>query len=136
MFNKRLLICTLVVFVFMFFYEFGFHAIFLSSDYEKLPAIMRPDADMQSLFHFLVLGLLLMSYIICVVFERGYENKGLAEGVRFGLLVGLLLSGPSLIFYAVMQFPGDLVVKWIVGGLLEMVLAGMLLATTYGKLKA
>ena len=135
MFNKRLLICTLVVFVFMFFYEFGFHGILLQADYEQLPNIMRTEADAQSLFHFLVLGLLLMSYIICVVFERGYENRGLAEGARFGLLIGLLLSGPSLIFYAVMQFPGDLVLKWFAGGLLELVLAGMVLATAYGKLK-
>ena len=136
MFNQRLLICTLAVFVFMFFYEFGFHGFLLQADYEQLPNIMRTEADAQGLFQFLVLGLLLMSYILCLVFERGYENRGLAEGVRFGLLIGLLMSGPSLIFYAVMQFPGDLVVKWFAGGLLEMILAGMVLATVYGKLKA
>ena len=135
MINKRLAICTLVVFVFMFFYEFGFHGILLQADYEQLPNIMRADDDAQSLFHFLLLGLLLMSYMICVIFERGYENKGLAEGARFGLLLGLLLSGPSLVFYAVMQFPGDLVVKWFAGGLVELVLAGMVLATAYGQIK-
>ena len=135
MFNKRLLICTLVVFVFMFFYEFGFHGILLHDDYEQFPNIMRAEADAQSLFHFMVLGLLLMSYILCVVFERGYENKGTAEGARFGFLIGLLLSGPSLIFYAVMQFPGDLVVKWFAGGLLELVLVGVLLASVYEKIK-
>ena len=50
-------------------------------------------------------------------------------------LLGLLLSGPSLVFYAVMQFPGDLVVKWFAGGLLELVLAGMVLATAYDQIK-
>ena len=136
MFNKRLLICTLVVFVFMFFYEFVFHGVLLHADYELLPSIMRSEEASQGLIHFLILGLLVMSWALCVIFERGYENKGLVEGARFGLLLGILMSAPSLIFFAVMQFPGDLIVKWIIGGLLELVVAGMLLATVYGKIKA
>ena len=136
MFTKKLLISTLVVFLFMFFYEFGFHGFLLVEDYRQLPNIMRSDADAQALFHFLVLGLLLMAYVFCLVFERGYENKGLAEGARYGLLIGVLLSAPSLIFFAVMQFPGDLVVKWIVGGLVELVLAGMILTTVYSRQKS
>ena len=136
MFNKRLLICTLVVFVFMFFYEFVFHGVLLRADYEPLTAIMRSEEASQGLMHFLILGLLVMSWVLCVIFERGYENKGLAEGARFGLILGILMSAPSLIFFAVMQFPGDLIVKWIIGGLLELVVAGMLLATVYGKIKA
>ena len=83
MFTKKLLISTLVVFLFMFFYEFGFHGFLLVEDYRQLPNIMRSDADAQALFHFLVLGLLLMAYVFCLVFERGYENKGLAEGARY-----------------------------------------------------
>jgi len=136
MFNKRLLISTVVVFVFVFFYEFLFHGILLQAEYLQLPNIMRNEDETNALFHFLVLGLLLMAYIFCVVFEHGYENKGLVEGARFGLLLGLLLSAPSLIFFAVMQLPGSLIVKWIVGGLIEFVLAGTILAATYSKIKA
>ena len=60
-------------------------------------------------------------------------EERLAVGARYGLLVGLLMSSTSLIFYAVMPLPLNLVLAWIGGGIVEIVLAGVVLALLAGN---
>ncbi|MDQ6989444.1 MAG: hypothetical protein Q9M19_06135, partial [Mariprofundaceae bacterium] len=56
---------------------------------------------------------------------------GLQGGACFGLMVGLLMAAPHLITYAVQPIPASLIGTWIVGGLLEAVLAGVIVASIY-----
>ena len=64
-------------------------------------------------------------------FLRGYENAGLAEGIKYGAMMGVFFCAPNLIFYAVQPLPGILVAQWCFGGLIEITLAGAILASVY-----
>lgn len=130
--TKRWLIGSLVVFVFFFFYEFLLHGVLMEAEYLKIAAIARPEADMLSHFYFIPIGELIMAFFFCLIFTKGYENKGIMEGVRYGLLVSIGFGMSSfLIQYAVYPYPFSMIIWWTVGSVVEMVLAGILISLIY-----
>jgi len=126
--TKRLLPAILVVFLFIFGYEWVFHGVLLKGIYESTPQLWRPQSTMPQFMPFLFAGQFLFSLFLGLIFAKGYENRGIGEGVRFGILMGLLLSTVNLVWYAVQPLPEILVLYWVLGGILEMVIAGILLA--------
>ncbi len=86
---------------------------------------------MQGYFHWLVIGQLWFAVLFCFLFVKCYEDKGFGEGIRYGLLIGLLCIGANLIFYPVQPLPAKLVVNWSIGGLIEMIIAGVIVAILY-----
>ena len=128
---KRLLYSCVAVFGFVFIYEWVFHGVILKETYEQTASLWRPQSDMGSYFVWLTLGQFLFCILFCIIFTKGYENRGLVEGAPYGALMGLIFCAPNLIFYAVQPLPGSLVVAWCVGGMIEITLAGVLLATVY-----
>ena len=74
----------------------------------------------------------LIAFMFCYIFVKGYENKGVMEGARYGLRIGIGFTiGPSLTNYAVHPIPRELVLAWAVGMPLEMILAGVIIAAIY-----
>ena len=128
---QRLAIGSVVVFLFIAVYEWIFHGILLHDMYLQTASLWRSEAEMQSNFHWLVLGQLFLAVMFCFIFTKGYEDKGLAEGLRYGILIGLLFVGNNLIMYAVQPFPAKLVIIWTVGGIIEAAIAGLILAAIY-----
>ena len=126
---KRFILASLAVFVFIFIYEWLFHGLLLKDMYTATASLWRPQG--QCIFPAMLAGQILFPLIFTFIFTKGYENKGLAEGARYGLLIGLLFVPNHLIFYAVQPLPLNLVAAWIIGGLAEMILAGMILAAVY-----
>jgi len=49
----------------------------------------------------------------------------------FGVLMGLLFAGQTLISYAVQPLPGKLAAAWFINGFVEFAIAGMLLGAIY-----
>lgn len=129
--SQRLMYATLSVFVFIFFYEWFFHGTILKGMYEETAFLWRTESDMRAHFFWLVLGQFLIAVMFCYIFLKGYENKGLLEGMRYGLLMGVFLSIPSFVMHAVQPFPLEMAFAWIIGGIIEFILAGMLLAWVY-----
>ena len=90
-------------------------------------------AEPLALYH--VLAMFVVSLILAYVFPLGYRGKTpWAEGLRFGMLMGVLISLPaSLNIYAMtnIEFAGLLtVVLWSV---ITHGVAGTLIGVSYGK---
>ena len=79
---SRYLIGSLVVFVYIFIFEFLFHGILLSSLYMRVEQLMRPETEIFGYLHWIVIGELIMAFFFCLVFIKGYEGKGIGEGVQ------------------------------------------------------
>ena len=123
---------VLASFAFIFLFDWMFHGVVMKEIYEQTPQLWRTAEEMQSKFHWLVLGQFLLALFVTKVFLHGYENKGLKEGFRFGFLIGLLLSIPcNFIMYAVAPYTEKLVGYWMMGGLVEMSCVGLVLALIY-----
>lgn len=75
---------------------------------------------------------LIWSFIFVYIFAKGYENKGIMEGVRFGLLIGVFYSLPmSLSTYMSMPITGGTATAWFLYGVIEITILGILAAFLY-----
>jgi len=126
---RKYVMAVLVVFGFIFVFEWIYHGIFLSDYYEQTANFWRAQEDI--VMPMMVFGQMLFALMFVLIFTYGYQNKGMMEGVRYGALIGLFLVPNSLIFYAVMPLPEPLVVAWIIGGMVEMIFAGSIVGTVY-----
>ena len=129
--TRRFVPAIIAVFIFIFLYEWVLHGYLLAGIYESTPTLWRPKAEMNNYCIWLTLGQLLFSVMFCYIFLKGYENKGVMEGVRYGILIGILAMSPNLIFYAVQPLPANLVIYWCIGGMVEAIIAGVVLAAIY-----
>ncbi len=129
--KKRFVISVLAVFAFVFLFEWFFHGYLLKETYIKTASLWRTETEMHHLFPAMLLGQFLISLLFCYIFTKGYEGRGTAEGLRYGVLIGLLMSAPLFITYAVQPIPLSIIAAWILGTLIEASLAGMLLGGIY-----
>jgi hypothetical protein len=105
----------------------------LANIYAANRAAMRPEAEMTGTlpvgFVFLLLGFFAFAYM----YAKGYEGgSGLMEGLRFGLCVGVLVTGFGLIWqYVLYPISGTLAVTIIVDSILEAMLYGAIVGMLY-----
>jgi len=124
-------LASLAVFIFVAVFEGIFHGKFLVGIYAQTAELWRPAGEMNT--PVIVFAQLMFSFVFGFIFTKGYENKGIMEGVRYGILIGLLAIPCHLVSYAVQPLPIQLAILWSVGGLIEMILAGAILAAVYRR---
>src|SRR5689334_5967239 len=92
--NKKLLVGFIAVYVGMIITNLVIHAGLLASTYhgDEMMRLMRPEADAKTWIYFVTA--LVVSFFFTLIFSKGYEGKGMGEGLRYGLYVGLLMSVP------------------------------------------
>ena len=101
--------------------------------YAETKHLWRPD--MASKMWIMQVVSLVTSFLFVYIFTKGYEGKGIMEGFRFGLIVGLFTSLPmGYGSYAVMPIPYELAFKWFLYGTAEMIVVGMIAALIYRPL--
>ena len=129
----RLILTIIVVFVLANFTGFFIHAIWLKADYMVVKQLYRPDAEVK--MPFIVLAYLSFAIGSVLVYARGVEEKPLlGQGLRFGLLMFLILTIPSFfIAYAVQPVPAVLMSKQVLAELADKILLGVVTALVYGK---
>lgn len=106
------------------------HGLLLGPEYLKLPTLFRPEADQQNFFGVMIFAHVCIGAGMTWVYRQGRDAKPfLAQGVRFGLAMCVLIVLPMyLIYYAVQPMPGALVVKQIVYDSIGTVIMGIVAA--------
>ena len=128
---KKCLLASLPVFVFIFAFEWVFHGVIMKESYLQTAYLWRSQQDMPLYLPWMIAGQLLFSFIFTIIFAKGYENKGIAEGIRYGMLMAMLFTASLLIGYAVTPYPADMMAAWIIALLVELPAAGVLLSFLY-----
>ncbi len=128
---KRLVLTIIVVFIVACLTGFLIHAVILAPDYMPVKEHYRPEGQEKMLF----INLAYLSFAIGSVwiYAKGVENKPwLAQGIRFGIAMALVLAIPSfLIAYAVQPVPTTLMVKQVLFESADKVLLGIITAALY-----
>ncbi len=124
---KRLALSSAIIFIFVFFFEWAFHGMLLRPFYEASAELWREQEAMKTYFMWMLAGQLLFTIMFCAIYLKLQPNPSITSGAFYGLLVGLLMSSTSVIFYSVMPLPLGLLASWIAGAILETVIAGTLL---------
>lgn len=131
---KRFVVASILVFIVFMIIDNLIHMFLLSGMYERVAGVWR--ADMTSLLWLIWLGMLIFSFFFVYVFIKGHENKGLIEGVRYGLVIGLFVGLFGAISdYVVYPIPFIIAFWWFVLGLVEFVIMGLVAAAVYKPLE-
>lgn len=128
--DRKFVISFAIVLILLWFAGFVVHGVLLANDYAQLPNLMRPQDSFHTLWPFMLLARIFQSFAFCYIYIKGMEDKPwLPQGLRFGMLMALLLTVPAyLIYYVVMPIPPALVVKQIVFDSVVMVALGAVVA--------
>lgn len=129
--NKRFFLGFMIVAIYIVIYEWIFHGMILKGAYTATASLWRPEADMNTYFLWMLAGQLLFAFIFCLLFTFTRCHANIKDGATYGLVIGLLMSSVSLIYYAVMPIPIALMLGWIMGSLIETTIAGIVFALVY-----
>ncbi|MBI4212159.1 MAG: hypothetical protein HY540_05920 [Deltaproteobacteria bacterium] len=131
--GKRFWLSVVAVFVVIHLLEYVLHQILLMDVYMATAHLWRPEADMAKNLPMIFAAQIFLSFMFCFIFTKGYENRGVSEGIRYGFLIALLMIPTNVIMYAVQPMPMSLPIIWSLWGILEGVIAGAVLAKVYRK---
>jgi len=131
---KKMVLASLAVFGAFEVMDYIIHGVILSPVYAQLAHLWRQD--MMSKMWLMALSTLVMSVMFVYIFIKGYENKGIAEGLRFGIVAGLFMNVIGMFSqYVMYPIPFSLAVKWFIFGMLEFIIAGIVAALIYKPVK-
>lgn len=131
---KKFLIAFLLVFIAYFVTNMLIHGVILEKTYMKpeLQNAFRPESEMNKLFWVRIITMLVFSFFFTFIFVKGYEQKGVMEGVRYGIYITLfyffVTSFDQFIIYPITYC---VVWYWIAAGFAQAVIMGIIAALVY-----
>jgi len=129
---KKVLVGAIVVFVVLEVLDFLIHGVILTSSYSATPDIWRPD--MMDVMWVLHIVKIVIAFFFALIFSKGYEGKGVVEGIRYGLYVGIMMGvGMAYGTYTMIAISSALAFQWFLFSVFEYIIAGIGVAMVYGK---
>ena len=132
--TKKFWIAVVVVFIILEVTSYIIHGVILASTYgsEEVKGIFRSMEEMEAKMWIMWITDLIWAYFFTFIFVKGYENKGIMEGLKYGIYMGLFVS---LVFsyqsYVVYPLPYSLVFQWFIYGLIQSIVFGLVVASIY-----
>ena len=130
--NKRFWMAFVACYIAGFMINGLVHGVWLDPTYKALAAVFRPEAEMNNMMWLNFLSSAIAVFAFCFIYTKGYEAKGVMEGVRYGSWVALLVAIPgAMMALWVYPVPTDLAIKWGVAGAAYWIVLGAVLAAIY-----
>lgn len=127
---KKLSISVIVIFIVYEVLNYVIHGLILGSSYQALASTWRPN--MQNIMWVMNIGDLIFVFFFVYIFARGYEGKGIKEGVRFGLYATGLVTIPGMLAqFTVYNVTFTLTFYWIIFGCFQMIVNGIIASLIY-----
>jgi hypothetical protein len=132
--NKTFWIGFVVVYVVAFVIGFLVHEVLLADTYRALMHVWRPEEQMMDLMWIMFFTSAVYLFVFCYIFTKGYEGRGIMEGVRYGTLMGLFMSVPMAFeSFAVYPITMNLAIAWFVTGMIYFIVLGAVFAAIYKR---
>mgnify|MGYP001579827119 CR=1 FL=1 len=127
---KRFVMASLAVFLAFEVIDAIVHTGILGATYQALAPIWRPD--MMAKMWIMHIGSFILAFLFTYIFIRGYENKGMMEGIRYGIIIGLFSNIPFGFYsYVMYPLPFSLCLSWFIYGMIEFIICGIIAAAVY-----
>jgi len=132
--KKKFWISFVALFVILEILNLLIHNVILGSTYSQpeVSKIFRSMEDMQSKMWIFWVSDLVWTYFFTLLFVKGYENKGITEGLRFGAYIGLFTGIPmAYASYALYPLPYSLAFQWFIYTFISCLILGAVITFTY-----
>ena len=136
---KRLALAAVVAWVVDSVYSFVVYMNLLGGEMIANPGVFRSQSAVNANAPLMLVASLVAFFAIAWIYAKGYEGRGIAEGLRFGVVMGIFITG----FFSIAMY-GTLNVGPRLGGLMsvasfvELLVVGLVLGAVYrpaGKAK-
>lgn len=129
---KKLTLATIVAFIIMVLLSSLWYMVIMGDYYDReFTEVQRPEFKMAWIFIGYLVAALLMAYIYPIGY-RGGSPAG--EGLRFGLLIGLIMALPSaLVYYGVWTIPFGATLIDAIYLIIEKIAGGLVIGLIYGR---
>jgi hypothetical protein len=128
---KRFILAFIAAYFFIFLWGWLLNGVFLKDVYAETPNLWRPQSEMMSLFHWIVIGQALIVFSFVMIYASGFAGGGVVAGIRLAVLLEIAAIGMRLAIYAVQPFPGKLILYGSMSGLIEMIIVGAIVGAIY-----
>ena len=126
---KRILLAIVAAFIAISATDYLIHEVWLKGDYAPgLGTLWRTEADMKSHLSGIFIGEFIVAVAFTMIWVRiAFGGAGLACAIALGVFLGLFYSGSAVMQNAVQPLPDGLLIKWIIGGILQSVFVAIVL---------
>jgi hypothetical protein len=129
---KKILIGFVAVFVTLEVLDGIIHGGILMSTYASMQHTWR--ADMMNKLWILHFVKIATAFFFTYVFSKGYEGKGIMEGIRYGFYIGMIVSsGFAFGTYSMFDIGRGLALQWFFYSLIEYIIAGVVVSLVFGQ---
>ena len=134
MFTKKFFLTVILVFVTLEVTNYIIYQLIMAPTFQdhELTKAFRPEGEMAGKMWIAFLMDLVWSFFFVFFFSKGYENRGIMEGVRFGIYIGLfysmVVSYQSYVFY---PLPYSFVLSMFLWGVLQCIICGIVAALVF-----
>jgi hypothetical protein len=130
---KRVALAALAAWVLYLCLGFLVHGVLLKDTYMHYTGVMRPEADANAILPIGFGAALVGFFAFAYAYARGYEGgNGVQEGLRFGVLVAILLCAFGSVWeYMMWPITARLLAAWVVDFIVEFAIYGMVVGLIY-----
>lgn len=134
MFTKKFWLTFILVFIVLEITNYLFYMGLMGPIFQdpEVQKAFRSMEEIQSKMWVSYLMDLVWSFFFTFIFVKGYENKGIMEGVRFGIYIGLfynmVVSYQNYVFYPI---PYKVVLPSFLLGMVQVIILGIIAALIY-----
>lgn len=130
--GRKFWIAVAVLFVAFSVMDFVGHGLVMTDAYQATQQLWRPMEEMNKFRPLGWVVTLVASFFFVLIFGKGYEGKGVVEGVRFGFYIGIFTGFPmGFGSYMAMPITLGIAFGWFLIKLVESIVAGILVASIY-----
>lgn len=128
--RKKIVSAVVLSYIWLMATNYLVHSVWLRRAYEDSARIWRTPEAIASRFWVMALGELVFTIVFVWIYTRGAESKPWAgQGIRYGVLMTLLVMVPAAAAeYVVYPGPASLGVQWVLAGLVQLVVMGLMTA--------
>jgi hypothetical protein len=129
----RLALAAVAATVFDALYGFLVYGMLLAHEFERYPGVYRSNDSGQAFLPLMFGGLFIAIVAAAIIYAKGYEGgSGVAEGARFGLLLGVfVVFAFAGVNYATLNIGKKLTVMVAAAGFVEWLSIGTVIGLVY-----
>ena len=135
--SRRVALAAVAATIFDAVYGFAVYGTLLAPEFAKYPNVYRTAESGQAFLPPMFGGLVIALIAVTLIYAKGYEGgSGLAEGARFGLLLGIfVLFAFAAVNFATLNINRKLAGMVGVAGFVEWTVIGTIIGLIYKPAK-